>query len=273
MEYKWPFYDIRNNHGFLRNIIVRSSTLNQWMITFIFGREDDMIKEVLDQMQTAFPEITSWNYIVNTKSNSSFHDLDVHHVSGATHIEEQLGDITYRVSPKSFFQTNSHQAKVLYDTALEMADLSPSDILYDLYTGTGSIALYMAGQCSQVVGIEVIPEAITDANINAQANDITNATFLVGDVKDVLDPTFRERFGAPDVILTDPPRAGMHEDVVSTILAMAPPKIVYISCNPSTQARDILLLKEKYQLVAVTPVDMFPHTSHIESVALLKLQA
>lgn len=270
-EYQWSYYDIRNHEGLLRNIMVRNSTLGQWMITFIFGQEDPSIEEVISKMKERFPQVTSWNYIINTKANSSVSDLEAHHHSGATHIEETLRDITYRISPKSFFQTNSRQAKVLYDTAASMANISKEDIVYDLYTGTGSIALYLAKYCKKVIGIEVIAEAIEDAKINATNNSIDNTTFLVGDVKDVLAPSFRITYGAPDVLITDPPRAGMHEDVVTTLLSLQPKKIVYISCNPSTQARDILLLKEKYELVQVTPVDMFPHTSHIESVALLTL--
>ncbi len=274
IENKWSFYDIRNNHGLLRNIIVRNTTLGQWMITIIFGKNDaPEIEDVMTKMKNSLSEITSWNYIINTKSNSSISDLSAEHYAGTTHIEESLGDITYRISPKSFFQTNSHQAKTLYDTALDMASLDAEDVVYDLYTGTGSIALYMAHKCKKVVGIEVIAEAIEDAKINAETNNITNSTFLVGDVKDLLDPTFAERHGTPDMIMTDPPRAGMHEAVVTTLLTLAPKKIVYISCNPSTQARDILLLKEKYDLEQVTPVDMFPHTSHIESVALLTLRS
>ncbi len=274
IEHGWSFYDIRKNQGLLRNIVVRNTTLGQWMITFIFGADDSQsINSVLENMQAQLPEVTSWHYIINTKANSSFSDLTSHHVAGTTHIEEKLGSITYRISPKSFFQTNSYQAKTLYDVALSMADLNTTNIVYDLYTGTGSIALYMANQCQRVVGIEVIEEAIADAKINATQNNIDNATFLVGDVKDLLDPAFAERHGKPDLIMTDPPRAGMHEEVVRTLLQLAPEKIVYISCNPSTQARDILLLKEKYKLEKVTPVDMFPHTSHIESVALLTLQS
>ncbi len=268
----WPYYDIRNNQGFLRNVVVRNSTLGHWMITFIFGRNDvTLINEVTSQMMAAFPQVTSWHYIVNQKANSSFNDLPCNHIGGATHISETLGDITYRISPKSFFQTNSYQAKLLYDAALQLANIGMEDIVYDLYTGTGSIALYLARSCKQVIGIEVIEEAIADAHLNASDNEITNATFLVGDVKDVLDPSFATTYGVADVIITDPPRAGMHEDVVNTLLTLSPSRIVYISCNPSTQARDILLLKEKYTLKEVVPCDMFPHTSHIESIALLEL--
>ncbi|MCL4117835.1 UNVERIFIED_CONTAM: hypothetical protein GTU68_016412 [Idotea baltica] len=270
-EHDWSYYDIRKHVGLLRNVVVRNSTLGEWMITIVFGEnQPKKMEEILTVLQSKFPEVTSWNYILNTKANSSLSDLPATHVAGTTHITEVLGDIKYRISPKSFFQTNSYQAKALYDIALSYADIGSEDIVYDLYTGTGSIALYLAKSCKSVVGIEVIEEAIEDAKINAESNDIDNATFLVGDCKDVLDPSFATTYGAPDVLITDPPRAGMHQEVIETLLALAPPKIVYISCNPSTQARDILLLKEAYDLVKVTPVDMFPHTSHIESVALLK---
>ena len=272
-EYDWSYFDIRRHVGLLRNIVVRNSTLGEWMITFVFGESlPKKMEEVLSVMQARFPEVTSWNYILNTKPNSSLSDLPATHVAGATHITEVLGDIRYRISPKSFFQTNSYQAKVLYDVALSYAEIGADDVVYDLYTGTGSIALYLARSCKSVVGIEVIEDAIEDAKINAQMNEIDNATFLVGDCKDVLDPSFADIHGSPDVLITDPPRAGMHQDVIDTLLLLAPPKIVYISCNPSTQARDILLLKAQYELIKVTPVDMFPHTSHIESVALLKLK-
>lgn len=272
-KHDWSYYDIRNHKGLLRNIMVRNSSLDQWMVTIIYGSDDlKKIEEVNAALQAALPKVDSWHYIINLKANSSIADLASRHISGPTHIEEQLGEIVYRISPKSFFQTNSKQAKVLYDTAVELADIQGHELVYDLYTGTGSIALYLAQSCKHVVGIEVIPEAINDAVVNAERNDISNATFLVGDVKDVLDPTFEQRHGAPDIVITDPPRAGMHQDVVDTLLSLASPKIVYISCNPSTQARDILLLKEKYDLQKVVPVDMFPHTSHIESVALLTLR-
>ena len=273
MSKGWSYYDIRNHKGLLRNVMVRNSTTGQWMITFIFGEDNEvLIQEVCSEMIAAFPEVDSWHYIINTKLNSSTSDLQSHHVRGETHITETLGDITYRISPKSFFQTNSLQAKTLYDVALDYAKIGAEDVVYDLYTGTGSIALYLAGSCKSVVGIEVIPEAIADAKINAEINEIDNAEFLVGDVNDILDTSFTDRYGTPDVLITDPPRAGMHADVVETLLQIACPRIVYISCNPSTQARDIDLMKTQYNLIAVTPVDMFPHTSHIESVALLELK-
>ena len=271
-EHEWPYYDIRKNKGLLRNVIVRNSTLGHWMITLVFGERSKLIDEVMSEMIKAFPQVTSWHYMINEKQNSSLADIPSTHVAGENNIQEQLGALKYNISPKSFFQTNSQQAKVLYDTALEMAGLQSDEIVYDLYTGTGSIALYLARDCKKVVGIEVIPEAIEDAKKNAALNDIENASFLVGDVKDVLDPQFNQIHGQPDLVITDPPRAGMHEEVVQTLLQLQPKRIVYISCNPSTQARDILLLKESYKLEKVTPVDMFPHTSHIESVALLSLK-
>ncbi len=265
------FYNIKGHEGFLRNVILRNTIAGEWMLTMIFGEHDEEKRNKLfDILIAEFPQVISWNYMINTKMNSSTLDLQSQNYAGVDHIKESLGDITYRISPKSFFQTNSTQAKHLYDVAKEYAELEGGEVLYDLYTGTGSIAIYMSSGCDRVVGIEEVPEAIADAKLNAQDNQIENTTFLVGDVKEVLKPSFREEYGAPDVVVTDPPRAGMHPDVVETILELSPPKIVYISCNPSTQARDILLLKEKYELVKVKPVDMFPHTSHIESVALLK---
>jgi len=273
LDNQWSFYDIRNHKGLLRNLMIKNTTLGEWMVTFIFGEEDhDTIQEVCDTMFNTFTQVNSWNYIINTKLNSSTSDLEAFHVRGDTHITEQLGNIKYRISPKSFFQTNSLQAKTLYDIALQYAQIGAKDIVYDLYTGIGSIALYLAQTCASVIGIEVIPEAIEDAKMNAALNGIENTEFLVGDVKDILKPGFTDVHGKPNVLVTDPPRAGMHADVVKTLLEIKCPRLVYISCNPSTQARDILLLKEVYELIAVTPVDMFPHTSHVESVAVLELR-
>ncbi len=273
IERQWSFYDIKENAGFLRNLLIRNSTMGQWMVTIVFGEdEEEKRKEVFQNLVEQFPEVISWSYLINTKRNSSYADLDVHHYAGPTHIEERLGNIKYLISPKSFFQTNSHQAKVLYDSAVEMLELTKDDIVYDLYTGTGSIALYVAGQCKSAVGIEVIPEAIRDARLNAKMNEVQNVHFITGDVRDVLDPSFEQKYGKANVVITDPPRAGMHEEVISTLLALEPDKILYISCNPGTQARDILFLKEKFELQRVVPVDMFPHTSHTESIALLTLR-
>ncbi len=271
-EKNWKYYDIRNNHGFLRNIVIRNTTIGEWMVTVVFGNSDvEAIDEFFQTIIPLFEQVTSWHYMINEKKNSSTSDLLSVHVEGTTDIKEKIGSILYKISPKSFFQTNSYQTQNLYDQAKVLADLKSDDIVYDLYTGTGSIALYLADSCHKVVGIEQIPEAIADAKENALNNNIDNAEFFVGDVKDVLKESFKELYGRPDVVVTDPPRAGMHPDVVETILSLEPEKIVYISCNPSTQARDILLLKSKYVLERVVPVDMFPHTSHIESVALLRL--
>lgn len=270
---EYSYYDIRNNTGFLRNLVVRNTVFGEWMVIIVFGENHkDSIDELFKILVQKFPQVDSWSFMINGKMNSSTFDIDVVNVSGKDHIVEKLSDIKYRISPKSFFQTNSYQASILYDQAKEYAQLSSKDIVYDLYTGTGSIALYLASQCQKVIGIEEVKEAIDDARLNAIDNNITNAEFLVGDVRTVLLPEFAAQYGSPDVVITDPPRAGMHADVIDTLLHLAAPKLVYISCNPSTQARDILLLKEKYELIEVVPVDMFPHTSHIESVALLHLK-
>ncbi len=272
-KHQLTYYNIREHKGFFRNIIIRNSTIGEWMVTLVVGEENiDDIQLVLNELIGVFPNVNSWNYIINQKMNSSLFDLPSINYSGKDHIIERLGEIKYRISPKSFFQTNSRQAERLYNKARELANLKKDDILYDLYTGTGSIALYMAQDCLKVVGIEEVPEAIQDAKQNAKENEIGNAEFLVGDVKEVLKVSFKEKYGSPDVVITDPPRAGMHADVVETLLQLESPKIVYISCNPSTQARDILLLKEKYRIERIVPVDMFPHTSHIESIAQLILK-
>ena len=220
-------------------------------------------------MISKFPAVTSWNYIINNKKNSSLAGLDAVNVSGSPRISEQLGKYTFSISPQSFFQTNSFQAKVLYDTVVKMAELSSGDTVYDLYTGTGTIGIYLSSFCKKVVGIEQVDEAIIDAKENAQLNQVENISFLSGDVRLLLNPGLIDEHGSIDVLITDPPRAGMHQDVLKTILDAAPRRIVYISCNPATQGRDIHILKEKYELKSVVPVDMFPHTSHVESVALL----
>ena len=273
LDKDFSFYDIRQNHGFLRNLIVRNTSTDQWMVTVVFGEPSDSIHHVMESLTEHFPKVNSWHYIVNEKQNDSIHDLEPIHYKGQKGINETLGHIECQIGPKSFFQTNSYQALKLYQTALEFADLKKEDILYDLYTGTGTIALFSARNCKSVVGIEQISEAIDDARDNAKMNNIHNCKFLVGDVKDTLTAEFKELYGSPSVLITDPPRAGMHIDVIETILNLEPPKIVYISCNPSTQARDIKLLKAKYTLIRCKPVDMFPHTSHIESVALLHLKS
>lgn len=272
-EHKLSFYNIRAHHGFLRNMIVRNTTLGDWMVIMIFGEDDqDGIHLVLNDLQKYFPEITSLFYVVNTKVNDTIYDQTTHLVAGNPYILEKLGDVTYKVGPKSFFQTNPLQAKTLFDVAKDFAELQPDDTVYDLYTGLGSIALYIAQSVKNVVGIEEVEAAITDAKANMEFNNITNATFYAGDVKDILNPKFIKKHGHPRVVITDPPRIGMHPDVVETLLTLEAERIVYISCNPATQARDLLLLSAKYDTTKVQPVDMFPHTHHIESVAQLTLK-
>ena len=219
-----------------------------------------------------FPQITSLNYVINVKVNDTIFDREVKVWSGQPYIVEKLHDVKYQIGPKSFFQTNPRQALRLFNIAVGFAELKVSDNVYDLYTGLGSIALYISGKVKNVTGIEEIPEAIADANINKAFNGISNAAFYAGDVRDILNDDFFKLHGKPDVVITDPPRAGMHEDVIKTLLVLEAPAIVYISCNPATQARDLALLNEKYETLAIQPVDMFPHTHHIESVAKLKLR-
>lgn len=264
------YYDIKENKGFLRNLVIRNSTLDHWMVTLVIGYFDQtLIDSIFSSMISQFPSVTSWNYIVNDKKNSSLSGLDAVNVSGSPRISEQLGEYIFSISPQSFFQTNSFQAKVLYDTVVEMAELSSEDTVYDLYSGTGSIGIYLSSFCNRVIGIEQVEEAIVDARENARLNRVNNISFLPGDVRLLLNPELIKEYGSIDVLITDPPRAGMHHDVLKTILDAGPRRIVYISCNPATQGRDIQILKEKYELKAVIPVDMFPHTSHVESVASL----
>ena len=267
------YYDMNAHLGLLRNMILRNTTLGEWMLIMIFGEDQpENIEALLEALKTEFAEITSLNYVINTKKNDTIFDQEVITVKGYPYIVEQLGNVKYKIGTKSFFQTNPTQAKVLFDIAAEYADLKSGQNVYDLYTGLGSIALYIAGSVGHVTGIEEIPEAIEDANENKEFNQIKNATFYAGDVKDILNDDFIRIHGRPDVVITDPPRAGMHEDVVNTLLELEAPVIVYISCNPATQGRDLLLLSQKYETVSVQPVDMFPHTQHIESVARLVLK-
>ena len=267
------FYHPRLNQGFLRNIIVRTATTGEVMLTMVFGESDDpAIHAMMTFLKEQFPKVTTLLYFVNTKLNDTVFDLPVHVFEGRGFIYEMLGEVRYKIGPKSFFQTNPGQAKQLYDLIIDYADFKGDEIVYDLYTGVGSIGLYVARSCKSVVGIEEIPQAIEDAIENAQINQISNARFLVGDVKDVLNPSFEQQYGKPDIIITDPPRVGMHKDVINTILQLSAPTLIYISCNPATQARDFELLAHKYEVIKIRPVDMFPHTNHIESVALLRLK-
>ena len=267
LQHGYTYWDARANKGFMRNMIIRTSSLEQTMLIVSFSKNDqEKITELLDAVYDNFPEITSLNYVINSKMNDSIWDLDIINYKGETTIKEKLGDIEFIISPKSFFQTNTYQSKVLYDIAVDFADLQGDENVLDLYTGIGSIALYIAKKVKKVFGIEMVKEAIIDAKLNAELNNISNATFKTGDVKDVLNDDFEK----PDIVFIDPPRAGMHKDVVETLLKLEPEKIVYISCNPSTQARDVALLSEKYKAVKSQAVDMFPHTHHIENVMLLK---
>ncbi len=272
-EQNLEFYDLRRHTGFLRNLMVRLTTTGEVMLLVSVAKNDQAaIRRYLDAILEKFPDLTTLVYTVNTKLNDSMFDLDMVPYFGKGYVVEQLGDLKFKIGPKSFFQTNSLQGKRLYDVAASFAGLTGQENVYDLYTGTGSIALYLARQCRQVVGIEEIPEAIADAEENMRLNGITNAVFYAGDVKNVLTSEFAERHGRPDVVITDPPRAGMHEKAVRFLLDLAAPRIVYVSCNPATQARDLQWLSEKYAVLKSQPVDMFPHTHHIENVALLELR-
>jgi 23S rRNA (uracil1939-C5)-methyltransferase len=264
------FFHIRNQEGFLRNMVIRTTTTGEIMLILIFFYENEANRiNILKHIAAEFPQITSLLYIINDKKNDSYSDLPVHVFSGNTFITEKMNELHFRISPKAFFQTNTKQALKLYQTASDFAGLTGNENVYDLYTGTGTIANFIAEKAKNVIGIEYIPEAIEDAKINSQLNNITNTVFYAGDMKDILNEKMFEKHGKPDVIITDPPRAGMHEDVVNTILKAAPEKIVYVSCNPATQARDIALMKEQYSIEKVQPVDMFPHTHHVENVTLL----
>lgn len=270
IDNEYDFYDIRQQKGFMRNIIIRTATTGELMLIVVFGEDDAIkIKSLLDATQIAFPEITSLMYVVNRKVNDTIADQDVILYSGREYIVEQMGDLKFRVGPKSFYQTNSKQAHELYKVAKRMAALTGNELVYDLYTGTGTIANFVAHDATHVIGIEYVADAIADAKLNSQANGITNTEFYAGDMKDVLTDDFIVEHGVPDVMIIDPPRAGMHQDVVDVILNAEPKRIVYVSCNPATQARDIALLDTKYKVVEVQPVDMFPHTQHVENVVAL----
>ncbi len=264
------FHDIRQHVGLMRGVIIRTASTGEIMVIVIFGEEvPDQIDMVMEHLHTTFPEIDSLIYMINTKLNDSVTDLPAHCYAGKDHIVEEMEGLRFKVGPKSFYQTNSEQAYRLYCTAREMADLQGDEVVYDLYTGTGTIANFVAAKAKKVVGVEYVPEAIEDAKVNSEINGIENTRFYAGDMKDVLNDSFIAENGAPDVIILDPPRAGVHEDVIATILRAAPKKIVYVSCNPATQARDLALLDEAYSVVAVRPVDMFPHTHHVENVVKL----
>lgn len=265
------FYDIREQHGFLRTLIIRTASTGEVMVIVAFGEEKWEAQEgLLDAIVRQFPQLTSLMYVINEKLNDNLTDQEIICYHGRDHIFEEMEGLRFKIGSKSFYQTNSAQAYQLYKLTRELAGLTGEETVYDLYTGTGTIANFIAQQAKQVIGIEYVPEAIEDARTNSQLNGISNTTFYAGDMKDVLNDAFIARHGRPDVIITDPPRAGMHPDVIQTILHAAPQRIVYVSCNSATQARDLHLLDEAYRVCAVQPVDMFPQTHHVENIVLLE---
>ena len=272
--HNFPFFDLRTQEGLLRNIMIRTSSTGELMVVLQCKVTDDegrrKMEEILQFMADSFPQITSLMYVINNKCNDTIGDLDVEVFKGNDHIFEEMEGLRFKVGPKSFYQTNSEQAYNLYKVAREFAGLTGNELVYDLYTGTGTIANFVARQARKVVGIEYVPEAIEDAKVNSALNGIDNTLFYAGDMKDILTNDFIAEHGRPDVIITDPPRAGMHNDVIDVILAAEPKRIVYVSCNPATQARDLQLLDGKYKVTAVQPVDMFPHTHHVENVVQLE---
>ncbi|MBR3566389.1 MAG: 23S rRNA (uracil(1939)-C(5))-methyltransferase RlmD [Paludibacteraceae bacterium] len=265
------FFNLRSQTGFLRNIIIRTSNTQQLMLIVVMTTDDKDKRELLlSHIANEFPEITSLLYVINGKANDTITDLPVYVFKGNDHIIEQMEDLQFKVGPKSFYQTNTDQAYELYKVARQFAELTGDELVFDLYTGTGTIANFVAHQAKKVIGIEYVPEAIEDAKVNSAINNIDNTLFYAGDMKDILNQEFIDRHGRPDVIITDPPRAGMHQDVIDAILYAKPKRIVYVSCNPATQARDLALLEAEYEITAVQPVDMFPHTHHVENVVQLK---
>lgn len=271
IEHDYPFFDLREQSGLMRNIIVRTASTGEIMLIVVFFRKDtEKIQALMSHIAEVFPQITSLLYIINQKANDTITDQKVHVFRGRDYIIESMEGLQFKVGPKSFYQTNSEQAYELYKIVRDFAGLNGTELVYDLYTGTGTIANFIASQAHKVIGIEYVPEAIEDAKVNSALNGIENILFYAGDMKDILTQDFINEHGRPDVIITDPPRAGMHDDVIKTILFTEPGKIVYVSCNPATQARDLGLLDEKYKVTRVQPVDMFPHTHHVENVVLLK---
>lgn len=273
-EHDYAFFNLRTQEGMLRNMMVRTSSTGELMVLLQCKITNEgalaKMKELLQYVADSFPEITSLLYVINNKCNDTIGDLDVEVFKGKDHIFEVMENLRFKIGPKSFYQTNSEQAYELYKVARTFAGLTGEELVYDLYTGTGTIANFVARQAKKVVGIEYVPEAIEDAKVNSEINGITNTLFYAGDMKDILTQDFINEHGRPDVIITDPPRAGMHNDVIDVILFAEPKRIVYVSCNPATQARDLQLLDVKYKVTAVQPVDMFPHTHHVENVVLLE---
>ncbi len=270
LKAKISFYNLKNHEGALRNLIIRTSSTGDLMVIVVFAYADkEQIEGMMKFIASEFKSINSLLYIVNHKKNDTIFDQDIHSYAGADHIFENMDGLKFKIGPKSFYQTNSAQAFELYKIARDFAGFKGDELVYDLYTGAGTIANFIAGNVKNVIGIEYVPTAIEDAKINSEINRITNTSFFAGDMKDILNEDFIKTHGKPDVVITDPPRAGMHPDVVKRLLEMEAEKIVYVSCNAATQARDIELLKEKYNVVRIKPVDMFPHTHHVENVVLL----
>lgn len=273
------FFNLRDQTGYLRTLTLRTATTGEVMVIVqvAYNKEEWLLK-ILQAIADNFPQVSSLLYVINEKRNDTFHDLDIICWKGKPYITEQMqkpdgsGVLNFRVGPKSFYQTNSEQAYTLYEVAWKLANLKGDELVYDLYTGTGTIASFVAGNAKKVIGLEYVKAAIEDAKVNASINGITNTDFYAGDMKDLLNDDFLNQHGRPDVVITDPPRNGMHEDVCKMLLKAAPQKIVYVSCNPATQARDLKILSEKYDLVDIQPVDMFPHTTHVENVVSLKLR-
>ncbi|MCW3082746.1 MAG: rRNA m(5)U939 methyltransferase [Bacteroidetes bacterium] len=271
LENNLSFFDLREQIGLLRNIIIRSTSTGEWMVIVSFFYNDkENIEKLLNHIGNQFPQITSLQYVINSKKNDTISDLEIVAFKGNDSIYENMEGLKFKIGPKSFYQTNSEQAYELYKVTRDFAGIKSNEVVYDLYTGTGTIANFVAHQAKKVVGVEYVPAAIEDAKINSELNKITNTVFYAGDLKDVLNDAFVLENGKPDVIITDPPRAGMHDDVTNKILEIEPARIVYVSCNPATQARDLQLLDAKYKVTKVQPVDMFPQTHHVENVVLLE---
>lgn len=273
IQHGYTFYDLRAQNGLLRTLMIRIASTGEVMVVVVFGENQrNAIDGILEAIDVKFPEITSLQYVINTKCNDTISDQEIIVYSGKPYIEEEMEGLRFRIGPKSFYQTNSPQAHKLYSVTRKFAELKGDELVYDLYTGTGTIANFVARNCRHVIGIEYVPEAIEDAKINATVNGLDNTEFYAGDMKDILTDEFIALHGRPDVMIIDPPRAGMHQDVVDVILRALPRRLVYVSCNPATQARDIALLDSHYKVDAVQPVDMFPHTQHVESVVKLTLR-
>jgi len=270
LEHGLGFFDILKKEGFLRNLVIRNTTSGELMVIVQAGHDDPALTGLLDFLSHKFPEITSLQYVINSKGNETFFDLPVILHSGSEYITDQMGDLKFRIGPKSFYQTNGHQAHEMYKLVRELAGLSGNEIVYDLYTGAGTIALFLASNAKTIVGVEQVPEAIEDARVNAGINGIENTHFYTGDIKEVIANKILGQHGQPDIVITDPPRSGMHRDVVDRLIELAPARMVYVSCNPATQARDLALLAGSYQIRSVHPIDMFPHTAHVESVIMLE---